>query len=168
MSELATFGGGCFWCLEAVFQKLDGVHSVASGYMGGAMKDPDYRSVCSGTTGHAEVVQVGFDPEVITFEELLQWFWRMHDPTTLNRQGNDVGTQYRSVIFYHSEAQREAAKASKTAAQAAFPSPIVTEISAAEAFYVAEDYHQNYFNEHQEAPYCQLLIAPKLDKLGLN
>ncbi len=164
----ATFGAGCFWCVEAVFEQLDGVHSVESGYMGGEVENPTYREVCSGMTGHAEVTQIHFDPELISFETLLDWLWRSHDPTTLNRQGADTGTQYRSAIFYHSEAQREAAKASKAAAQKHFDAPIVTEITKASTFYPAEDYHQDYYRLNGSAPYCQMVIRPKLKKLNLE
>lgn len=168
-TEIATLGAGCFWCIEAVLQQIDGVTAVQSGYMGGETKDPTYRAVCSGSTGHAEVTQVTFDPEVLPYEHLLAWFWKLHDPTTLNRQGADVGTQYRSVIFTHSDAQREAAEASKKAADASgdFADPIVTEISAASTFYPAEDYHQEYYRLNKTQPYCRMVIAPKLDKLGL-
>lgn len=166
--EIASFGAGCFWCVEAVFENLDGVQSVESGYMGGETKDPTYREICTGTTGHAEITQITFDPAVIQFETLLDWLWRSHNPTTLNRQGADTGTQYRSAIFYHSEAQREAAEASKAAAQKDFDAPIVTEITAASKFYVAEDYHQNYYSQNKTAPYCQMVIRPKLKKLDLE
>ena len=166
--SVATFGAGCFWCVEAVFEKLEGVHAVESGYMGGDVSDPSYREVCSGTTGHAEVVQIHYDPEVVGFETLLDWLWRSHDPTTLNRQGADSGTQYRSAIFYHDEAQREAATTSKAAAQAHFSAPIVTEITEASTFYPAEDYHQDYYRLNPGAPYCQMLIGPKLRKLELE
>lgn len=165
--SIATFGAGCFWCVEAVFEKLEGVHAVESGYMGGQTDDPTYREVCSGTTGHAEVTQIHFDPSVIQFETLLDWLWRSHDPTTLNRQGADAGTQYRSAIFYHDEAQRTAAEASKKAAQAHFDRPIVTEITKATTFYPAEDDHQDYFRLNPAAPYCQMVIYPKLQKLDL-
>lgn len=166
--SIATFGAGCFWCVEAVFEQLDGVHAVESGYMGGAVDDPTYREVCSGTTGHAEITQIHYDPQVISYETLLDWLWRSHDPTTLNRQGADSGTQYRSAIFYHSEAQREAAEASKAAAQKDFTAPIVTEITAATAYYPAEDYHQDYYRLNPNAPYCQIVIRPKLEKLALE
>ena len=164
-TELATLGGGCFWCTEAVFERLDGVKSVTSGYAGGKTQHPTYEDVCTGTSGHAEVTQVEFDPKKISFERLLDVFWAAHDPTTLNRQGADSGTQYRSVIFYHSEAQRIAAEKSKKAAQADFSSPIVTEISPLPKFYKAEGYHQDYFNNNSRAPYCQAVIRPKLEKL---
>lgn len=166
--ETATFGAGCFWCVEAVFENLDGVKAVESGYMGGKTKNPTYREVTTGQTGHAEVTHIYFDPEVISFETLLDWLWRSHDPTTLNRQGADVGTQYRSAVFYHSETQREAAEASKAAAQSMFDSPIVTEITSASEFYLAEDYHQDYYRLNKSAPYCQMVIKPKLKKLELD
>ncbi len=166
--EIASFGAGCFWCVEAVFENLDGVTAVESGYMGGAVKDPTYREVCTGTTGHAEITQIHFDPAVIQYETLLDWLWRSHNPTTLNRQGADRGTQYRSAVFYHSEAQRQAAEASKAAAQKDFDQPIVTEITAASVFYKAEDYHQDYYRLNKSAPYCQMVIRPKLKKLALE
>lgn len=166
--QIATFGAGCFWCVEAVFEQLEGVSDVVSGYMGGDTKDPSYREVCSGRSGHAEVVQIHFDPETISYETLLDWLWRSHNPTTLNQQGADRGTQYRSAIFYHSEAQKEAALQSKKAAQADFSDPIVTEITEATTFYPAEDYHQDYFRKNQAAPYCQMMIRPKLSKLELE
>lgn len=164
----ATFGAGCFWCVEAVFQRLDGVHSVESGYMGGNVANPTYREVSAGTTGHAEVTRIHFDPSVIDYETLLEWHWRSHDPTTLNRQGADVGTQYRSAIFYHNEDQRATAEASKAKAQATFEDPIVTEITEASEFYLAEDDHQDYFERNPSAPYCQMVIRPKLEKLDLE
>jgi peptide-methionine (S)-S-oxide reductase len=165
-SETAVFGGGCFWCLEAVFQRLPGVKSVESGYMGGRAENPTYKQVCTGTTGHAEVVRVSFDPSQISYRELLGVFFAIHDPTTLNRQGNDVGTQYRSVIFYNSDEQRREAEQAIAALTAAreFSAPIVTAVEPAATFFVAEDYHQNYFNENTEQPYCRFIIAPKLDK----
>jgi peptide-methionine (S)-S-oxide reductase len=166
--SIATFGAGCFWCVEAVFEQLDGVHAVESGYMGGQVDNPTYREVCSGTSGHAEVTQIHYDPEVVNFETLLDWLWRSHDPTTLNRQGADSGTQYRSAIFYHDEAQRETAEASKAAAQAHFPAPLVTEITEANTYYPAEDYHQDYYRLNPSAPYCQMVIRPKLQKLDLE
>ncbi len=164
--ELATFGGGCFWCTEAVFLDVKGVEKVVSGYMGGKVKNPTYREVSSGLTGHAEVIQVTYDPNVISYPELLEIFWKTHDPTTLNRQGADVGTQYRSVVFYHTEEQKKLANEYKQKLDeaGAFDDPIVTEIAAANDFYVAEDYHQNYYNLNGEAPYCRVVIAPKLDK----
>lgn len=166
--ETATFGAGCFWCVEAVFENIDGVKAVESGYMGGQVKDPTYREICTGTTGHAEVTRIYFDPGVVSYETLLDWLWRSHDPTTLNRQGVDVGTQYRSAIFYHSEAQRATAEASKAAAQKDFERPIVTEITPAQEFYEAEDYHQDYYRLNKSAPYCQMVIRPKLKKLDLE
>lgn len=164
--ETATFGAGCFWCVEAVFLQLDGVQKVISGYTGGATRNPDYRSVCTGTTGHAEVVQIEFDPEVISFKELLEVFWHTHDPTTLNRQGNDTGTQYRSAIFYHSDTQRSIAEESKTETDQSnlWSDPIVTEITPIGVFYPAEDYHQNYFELNPTQPYCQFVIQPKMEK----
>ncbi len=164
----ATFGAGCFWCVEAVFQKLKGVHSVESGYMGGQTNNPNYSEVCSGMSGHAEVTQIHFDPSVITYEILLNWFWRSHDPTTLNRQGADVGTQYRSVVFYHDWVQRDSAEVSKKEAQKQFSESIVTEITAASTFYRAEVYHQNYYSLNPEVAYCKMVINPKLEKLGLG
>ena len=169
-NEIATFGAGCFWCVEAVLQQLDGVIEVTSGYMGGEVLSPTYKQVCSGTTGHAEVVQVTFDPKRVSYEYLLEYFWKLHDPTTLNRQGNDVGTQYRSAIFYHSEAQREAAEKSKRAAGESgnFSDPIVTEITEAELYYKAEGYHQDYYRLNKQQPYCRYVIVPKLQKLGME
>jgi len=166
--QTATFGAGCFWCVEAVFERLDGVDSVVSGYMGGETENPTYHDVCSGTTGHAEVVQIRFDPDAIDYLTLLDWFWRSHDPTTPNRQGADVGTQYRSVIFYHDDAQKDAAEVSKAKAAKRSDKPIVTEISPAAEFYRAEDYHQDYFRLNGHAPYCQMVIRPKLEKLELE
>ena len=166
--SIATFGAGCFWCVEAVFEQLDGVHAVESGYMGGEVQDPTYREICSGNSGHAEVTQIHYDPKIVSFETLLDWLWRSHDPTTLNRQGADIGTQYRSAIFYHNEAQREAAEASKVVAQKDFTTPIVTEITAATTYYPAEDYHQDYYRLNPNAPYCQIVIRPKLEKLALE
>ncbi len=164
--EVATFGAGCFWCVEAIFQEVQGVKKVESGYMGGTIKNPSYKEVCTGRTGHAEVVQITFDPVEVGFEELLEIFWQTHDPTTLNRQGADVGTQYRSAVFYHNNAQREKAEfyKQKLDESGAFSNPIVTEISPASAFYVAEDYHQNYFNENGDQPYCAMVIRPKMEK----
>ena len=168
--ELATLGAGCFWCIEAVLDQIDGVTSVRSGYMGGHVENPTYKAVCGGDTGHAEVVQVEFDPSVLSYEQLLEWFWALHDPTTLNRQGNDVGTQYRSAIYVHSAVQRTAAEQSKAAKDAAgeFPNPIVTEITDASTFYEAEDYHRDYYELNASQPYCRAVIAPKLKKLGLE
>ncbi|MEX2169917.1 MAG: peptide-methionine (S)-S-oxide reductase MsrA [Pirellulales bacterium] len=165
--EQATFGSGCFWCTEAVFRQLDGVHKVQSGYSGGQVKNPDYKLISTGTTGHAEVIQITFDPEVIAYAEVLEVFWKTHDPTTLNRQGADVGTQYRSVVFYHNDEQRELAEAykKKLDAAGAFERPIVTEISPLAEFYPAEDYHQDYFALNGQQPYCQMVIRPKVDKV---
>ena len=160
----ATFGGGCFWCTEALLETLDGVKTVVSGYSGGHQQNPTYKEVCNGTTGHAEVVQVKFDAELISFEELLSYFWQAHDPTTLNRQGNDVGTQYRSVILYHDENQKKAAEKSKADAADSFDDPIVTEIVAFEKFYPAEDYHQDFFRKNPNQGYCYFVIKPKLQK----
>lgn len=163
----ATFGSGCFWCSEAVFQELKGVHAVQSGYTGGDVKDPTYEQVCTGTTGHAEVIQVTYDPEVISYKDLLEVFWKLHDPTTRNRQGNDVGTQYRSAIFYHDEDQRKLAEEykKKLDESGAFRAPIVTEITELGDFYPAEDYHQNYFRENPRQGYCAFVIRPKVDKV---
>ena len=158
---------GCFWCTEALFQRLDGVVSIKSGYEGGDVINPSYEDVCTGTTGHAEVTEITFNPAKISFEELLAVFWKSHDPTTLNRQGADVGTQYRSVVFYHDAAQRDIAARYKAALNKskAYGKPAVTEITAAQKFYVAEPYHQNYFNKNKNEPYCRLVIQPKLEKL---
>ncbi len=166
--EIATFGTGCFWCSEAVMERLDGVVKAESGYMGGDVEAPTYEQVCSGRTGHAEVVNVTYDPTKITYDQLLQWFWKMHDPTTLNRQGADTGTQYRSVIFYHSEEQKKLAEASRDRAQADFRDPIVTEITPAGVFWKAESYHQDYYRNNPRQGYCRAVIAPKLDKLGMD
>ncbi|HSQ56004.1 MAG TPA: peptide-methionine (S)-S-oxide reductase MsrA [Gemmata sp.] len=165
--DLATFGSGCFWCTEAVFLQLKGVKKVVSGYSGGTTPNPTYRDVCTGTTGHAEVVQVTFDPSIISYPELLEVFWRSHDPTTLNRQGNDVGTQYRSSIFYHSEDQKKLAERYKEKIDAAhvFTAPLVTEIKPFTAFYPAEGYHQDYYSTNSGQPYCRVIIAPKIEKL---
>jgi peptide-methionine (S)-S-oxide reductase len=163
-TELATFGGGCFWCMEAEFQRIPGVKSVTSGFAGGQTENPTYEQVCTGATGHAEVTQIAFDPQKISYAKLLDYFWDAHDPTTLNRQGADEGTQYRSVILYSSEAQKEAAEKSKTDAQKRFKSPIVTQIVPLKKFYKAEDYHQDYYNNNSSAPYCQVVIRPKLEK----
>ncbi len=162
--ETTNLGAGCFWCVEAVYQDLRGVASAVSGYMGGALEKPTYQAVCSGQTGHAEVVQVQFDPAVISFADLLYIFWRTHDPTTLNRQGADCGTQYRSVIFYHSPEQQAMAVASKAAADASdlWADPIVTEIAPARAFWPAESYHQNYYRLNSNQPYCSIVINPKM------
>jgi peptide-methionine (S)-S-oxide reductase len=165
--EHALFGAGCFWCVEAVFQNLKGVEKVVSGYAGGRNKNPTYKEVCSGMTGHAEVIDITFDPAVISYTELLEIFWKTHDPTTLNRQGADVGTQYRSVIYYYNDEQKQLAEAYKQKLNDghAFPNPVVTEITAAPEFYVAENYHQNYFNMHGHEPYCQFVAKPKVDKV---
>ena len=165
-TETATFAGGCFWCLEAVYQELEGVVSVVSGYMGGTVVRPSYEQVCTGKTGHAEVVQVQYDPARLSYEELLEVFFSIHDPTTKNRQGNDIGTQYRSAIFYHTEAQREAATAmvQRLEREQVFSSKIVTEVALASEFYAAEGYHQNYFQSHPEQPYCAYVVAPKVAK----
>jgi peptide-methionine (S)-S-oxide reductase len=168
-AEVVTLGAGCFWCIEAAFRQVGGVISATSGYMGGAKKDPTYEDICSGATGHAEVVQVVYDPKKIALEKVLTWFWDLHDPTTLNRQGNDAGTQYRSAIFYHTDAQKDTAEASKAAAKANFKDPIVTEITKASEFYPAENYHQNYYNDNKSKnPYCRFVIEPKLKKLKLD
>lgn len=163
--EQATLGAGCFWCVEAVFETLDGVESVVSGYMGGETLNPTYESICTGLTGHAEVVQIHFKPEVITYEALLKRFWLAHDPTTLNRQGADVGTQYRSAIFTHSEEQAVVAEASMAEASNLFAEPIVTQIAPADTFYPAENYHQDFYRNNERHPYCQMVIRPKLKKL---
>ncbi|OWY21577.1 peptide-methionine (S)-S-oxide reductase [Sphingobacteriales bacterium UPWRP_1] len=164
--EIATLGGGCFWCLEAVYQSLEGVVKVESGYSGGGVKNPSYKEVCTGRTGHAEVVQVTFNPAAITYRDILDIFWHIHDPTTLNRQGNDVGTQYRSAIFYHNATQQAIAQQSKDEAQISgtWINPIVTEIVPFSVFYKAEDYHQNYFNDNPNQPYCVYVVSPKVQK----
>jgi peptide-methionine (S)-S-oxide reductase len=167
-AEKATLGAGCFWCVEAVFERLEGVQSVVSGYSGGTKRNPTYEEVCRGTTGHAEVAQITFDPMKITYEQLLEMFWKSHDPTTLNRQGADVGGQYRSVIFYHDERQREAAERLKLQAQNMFDGPIVTEVKPLKEFYPAENYHQDYYRNNPNAPYCRLVITPKLHKLKME
>ena len=168
--EVVTLGAGCFWCIEAVLEQIEGINEVTSGYMGGTIKNPTYEQICTGLTGHAEVVQVTFDPQVIAFAAVLEHFWKLHDPTTLNRQGYDVGTQYRSAIFYHSPEQLAVAEKSKKEKdeKGVFPGPIVTEISQAETFYVAEDYHQDYYRNNKDARYCRMIINPKLEKLGLE
>lgn len=166
--EYATFGAGCFWCVEAVFERIPGVKAVAAGYAGGTKANPTYEEVCSGTTGHAEVAQITYDPGMVTYENLLSMFWKSHDPTTLNRQGADVGTQYRSAIFYHSPEQKAAAEKSKGEAQKDFDKPIVTEITPLEKFYEAENYHQDYYRTNPNAPYCTFVIRPKLKKLDLD
>jgi len=164
-SERAVLGGGCFWCVEAVYQGLPGIKAVVSGYAGGNMPDPTYDAVTSGRTGHAEVVEIEYDPSVITYREIVDFFWKAHDPTTLNRQGADVGTQYRSVIFTNNESEREIAEASKTAAQGSFKSPIVTEITPLDRFYAAEGYHQDFYERNPGHPYNRAVIQPKLEKL---
>jgi peptide-methionine (S)-S-oxide reductase len=166
-AEKATFGMGCFWCTEAIFQQLKGVKKVESGYSGGKVANPTYEDVCTGKTGHAEVIQVTYDPAVISYKDLLEVFWKMHDATTLNRQGADVGTQYRSVIFYSNADQKALAEKYKTElnAQNAFGKPVVTEIAALKNFYKAEDYHQNYYKLNGSQPYCRIVIKPKMDKL---
>ena len=165
-TEVATLGGGCFWCLEAVYQELRGVERVESGYSGGDVPNPTYRQVCSETTGHAEVVQVTFDPDEVSYKDILEVYFTIHDPTTLNRQGADVGTQYRSVIFYHDEDQKRTAEEviSGLEAEGIWTNPIVTEVAPFDEFYVAEDYHQNYFRNNGFQPYCQVIIAPKVAK----
>lgn len=166
MTETATLGAGCFWCVEAIFEELNGVSSVTSGYTGGSVKSPSYKEVCNGTTGHAEVAQIVFDPNVISFTEILEVFWQTHDPTTLNRQGADVGTQYRSAIFYHNQEQKTIAEGLKKEldASGAWDNPIVTEISAISEFYPAEDYHQEYYQNNPNAGYCNYVIRPKVEK----
>lgn len=163
--QVATFGGGCFWCVEAVIQRLKGVESVVSGYAGGSMINPDYRSVSSGTTGHAEVIQVTFDAEVLRYEDLITIFMTSHDPTTLNRQGADHGTQYRSIILYHDEAQKMTVERILEDLKNVFPQPIVTEVVPLDQFYPAEKYHQNYYNNNSYAGYCRVVIDPKIKKL---
>ncbi|HSH02912.1 MAG TPA: peptide-methionine (S)-S-oxide reductase MsrA [Anaerolineae bacterium] len=164
--EVATLGGGCFWCVEAVYNDLIGVHSAISGYAGGHVDNPTYKAICTGTTGHAEVVQVTYDPNQVTYQEILEIFFTVHDPTQLNRQGNDVGTQYRSVIFYHDDAQKKMAQAviDDLTQQNLWSQPIVTEITPLTKFYPAEDYHQEYFSNNPNQPYCQFVVAPKLSK----
>jgi peptide-methionine (S)-S-oxide reductase len=165
-TQLATLGGGCFWCLEAIYADLKGVSSVVSGYAGGTLPNPSYKLVCTGTTGHAEVVQVTYDPQVLSYADLLRIFFTIHDPTTLNRQGADVGTQYRSVIFYHDQEQKQAAQEvmAEIETEKIWSHPIVTQLLPFEAFYPAEDYHQEYFIHNQSQPYCQVVIAPKVAK----
>ena len=167
--EKATFAAGCFWCVEAVFQDVRGVERVVSGYTGGKKTNPTYEEVSSGTTGHAEALQIAFDPKVVSYKDLLEIFWHTHDPTTLNRQGPDTGTQYRSAIFYHSEEQRQAAEETKRAidAEGVWPLPIVTEIVPFSVFYKAEDYHQNYFKNNPDQMYCRLTINPKVSKFRI-
>ena len=169
-SEIATLANGCFWCTEAIFKRLKGVKSVLPGYSGGMVKNPTYDEVCTGRTGHAESIQMEFDSKVIPYEKILDVFWHTHDPTTLNRQGNDIGTQYRSAIFYHTKEQKEIAENSKKELEkkGIYKDPIVTEISPFENFYVAEDYHKNYYENHRDAPYCNFIIDPKMRKLLLK
>jgi len=165
--QKATFGAGCFWCVEAVFERLDGVVDVIPGYSGGQKKNPTYREICTGRTGHAEVAQITFDTRIITFNALLNMFWKSHDPTTRNKQGNDIGTQYRSAIFYHNDEQKTIAKESKNKVDNSnvFLNPVVTEITKLDKFWPAEDYHNNYYNNNMDQPYCRVIIKPKLDKL---
>ena len=164
--QTATFGNGCFWCTETIFQRLKGVHSVLPGYSGGAVKNPSYKEVCTGRTGHAEAIQILYDPDEISYETLLEVFFFTHDPTTLNRQGNDVGTQYRSVIFYRDEDEKMMAEKMirRLDAEKVYPDPIVTQVVPFEAFYEAEDYHRDYYNNNKEQPYCRAVINPKLNK----
>jgi len=166
-TETATLGGGCFWCVEAVYQRVEGVLSVRPGYAGGHVKNPTYKEICTGQTGHAEVAQIEFDPAQVTYEQILNVFWQAHDPTTLNRQGNDTGPQYRSVIFYHSDKQKQVAEKSKNGADESnyWPDPIVTQITLLDNYSDAEDYHHNYYNDNPNQPYCIFVIKPKLDKL---
>jgi len=163
-TELATIGGGCFWCTEAIFQMLPGVKSVTSGYAGGNKENPTYQEVCTGETGHAEVSKIEYDPKAISYEKILQVFWDAHDPTTLNRQGNDTGIQYRSIILYSSPEQKATAEKSRAEAQKRFSSPIVTQIVPLTKFYKAEAYHQDYFRNHPNQPYCRAIIRPKVEK----
>jgi peptide-methionine (S)-S-oxide reductase len=163
-TELATLGGGCFWCTEAIYQMLPGVKSVSSGYAGGSKDNPTYEEVCTGKTGHAEVIQIEYDPKVVSYQKILETFWEAHDPTTLNRQGHDAGTQYRSIILYSSPAQKLAAEKSKAEAQKQFSSPIVTEIVPLTKFYKAEEHHQDFYRSHPEQGYCRAVIRPKVEK----
>jgi peptide-methionine (S)-S-oxide reductase len=169
-SEIATLANGCFWCSEPIFKRLKGVKSVLPGYSGGIVKNPSYNQVCTGKTGHAESIQIEFDPKVIPYEKILDIFWHTHDPTTLNRQGNDVGTEYRSAIFYHNQEQKEIAEKSKKELEkeGLYKDSIVTEITPFRNFYVAEDYHKNYYENHRDAPYCNFIIDPKVRKLLLK
>ena len=166
--EKATLGAGCFWCVEAVFERIPGVQSVVAGYAGGSKPNPTYEEVCSGNTGHAEVAQITFDPSIVSFEKILEVYWKAHDPTTMNRQGADVGTQYRSVVFYDGEKQKLAAERSKKEAQRYFEDPIVTEVQPLKEFYKAENYHQDYYKNNPNAAYCTFVIRPKLKKLKLE
>jgi len=167
-SATATFGGGCFWCVDAVYQYVPGVLKITSGYAGGSVSNPTYEQVCTGRTGHAEVVQISYDPSKVSYDQLLDLFWKAHDPTTLNRQGADHGTQYRSIILTSTPEEAAEAEASKKKAQALFADPIVTEITPLKTFYPAETYHQDYYSNNKSAPYCRAVIAPKLKKLGLG
>lgn len=164
-SMKAYLAGGCFWCMEALYERLPGVLTVRSGFSGGSITNPTYEQVCTGTTGHAETVEITFDPARISYREILEWFWKFHDPTTLNRQGADIGEQYRSVIFFRDESQREIAEQSKSAAQPAFETPLVTSIEPFDTFWPAESWHQRYFDHNPDAPYCRFVIAPKVAKL---
>jgi len=166
-TEMATLANGCFWCSEAIFKRLKGVKSVLPGYAGGLVKNPSYDQVCTGKTGHAEAIQIEFDPKVITFEKVLDIFWHTHNPTTLNRQGNDIGTQYRSAVFFHDQKQKELAEKSKKELEkeGVYRDSVVTEITPFKNFYAAEDYHKNYYEKHQDAPYCSFVIDPKMHKL---
>jgi peptide-methionine (S)-S-oxide reductase len=163
-TAIATLGGGCFWCVEAVYQELNGVQKVESGYAGGHVSNPTYREICTGTTGHAEVAQITYNPALVSFEEILEVFFTVHDPTTLNRQGNDVGTQYRSVIYYHNPEQKAIAEAAKSAASELWEDPIVTQIAPLDKFYKAEEYHQNYFRDNPSQSYCVYVVGPKVKK----
>ena len=163
---IATLGGGCFWCVEAVFERIKGVRSVVSGYAGGITEDPTYETVCLGATGHAEICQIHYDPDIISYETLLEVFWLCHDPTTLNQQGNDTGTQYRSIIFHHNEAQKKSAEAAIAKAATQFTDKIVTEVVPLKKFYIAEEYHQNFYVKNPDNPYCAVTIPPKLLKIG--
>lgn len=169
-TELATFAGGCFWCLDAVYERIPGVLAVTSGYAGGTVANPTYEQVCTGTTGHAETIQIQYDPKQISYDQLLDVFWQAHDPTTVDRQGGDVGTQYRSIIFYTNDEQKRVAERSRRALESSgrYSDPVVTEIIPLRAFYRAEEYHQDYFRKHPNAPYCALVISPKLKKLNLK
>lgn len=169
-TEIATLANGCFWCTEAIFKKIKGVKNILPGYAGGTLKNPSYEQVCTGRSGHAESIQIEFDPNIVTFEKILDIFWRTHDPTTLNRQGNDVGTQYRSAIFYHDEKQKQIAEKSKTNLEKenVYKDPIVTEITPFTNFFVAEDYHIDYYEKNKDAPYCTFVINPKIHKLIQN
>jgi len=166
--QQATLGAGCFWCVEAVLEQAEGIHSVTSGYMGGELKNPTYADICSKTSGHAEVVQVVYNPKILSYENLLKWFWKLHDPTTLNQQGADKGPQYRSAIFYHDAEQQKLALESKALHQTDFQAPIVTEITKASTFYPAENYHQDYYRNNRSQGYCRAVILPKLEKLKLQ